>query len=179
MNLLAPAFFDVIPALMPRLARVLQDCDLTVAEGFALSAVKHSDKELNGRPVLLLSELTDTLITVIGYEEHGGGAAAVTTKLFDRGLLERGRLTIQQKKALFGDARGSKAVAMLRPEGAAKLEEIKAEFNAALDLFLNQLPTGGRQLAKMISTVSRLLAKRLPPFFLSSLHTTSTKPPSQ
>jgi hypothetical protein len=168
-NLLPDGFFDIIPALMPRFARILENCELTIAEGFALSCVKHSDKQLGGRPVVLLSDLTHTLVTVIGYEETGGGAATVLTKLFDRGFLERGRLTVLQKKALFGQQGGTKAVVILRQEGAEKLNEFKTKFNSALVLLLSQVPAG-KYLSRAVSILARRAIKSLTPDFLNSLH---------
>src|ERR1035437_6578913 len=164
--LLPAGFFDIIPALMPRFARVLEECELTIAEGFALSCVKHSDKQLDGRPVALLSDLTHTLVTVIGYEETGGGAATVLTKLFDRGLLERGRLTVLQKQTLFGQSGGTKAVVILRQEGVKKLDEFKTKCNSALILLMSQVPTG-KYLSRAVSILARRAIKSLPPAFLN------------
>jgi hypothetical protein len=168
-QLLAPEFFDLIPALMPRFVRVLEECDLSVAEGFALSCVKHSSQRLDGRPVMLLSDLTHALVAVIGYQENGGGAATVTTKLFERGLLERRRIPGPQKKDLFGQATGSKAAVVLRQEGAEKLEEFKTKFNTAFAAFLSQVPAGLR-LTRVINMVSRFTIKSLPATLLNTLH---------
>src|SRR6266545_3523184 len=123
-NVLPPELFDVLPALYPRFTRLLDQCGLTAAEVFALSCVKHSGRNIGQSPAILLSDLKNQLISVVGYEQNGGGPSTVVNKLFDKGWLERRRLTPIDKRSVFGTADGSKAAVVLSTQGMAKLEQI-------------------------------------------------------
>ena len=139
-DVLPPEIFEILPALYPRFARALQECELSAAEIYALSAIKHSGKQIEGRNAILVSDLTDQLSAVVGYH-WPSGASTVIGKLVERGFVDRRNISSAQKKEVFGLAYGSKSAVILRPAGLVKLTEAPGAFNRAANRLVTQLDT--------------------------------------
>ncbi len=115
----------VLRGMYPHFIRCLRESELRGTEWFTLSYIEGHGRENGGESVMLTSDLTDMLTTLL-YETEGG-ASGFITKLCNRRLLRRGHLTAVEKQGLFGSAAGSTAVIILGAEGQQKLRAFNGE----------------------------------------------------
>lgn len=115
----------VLRGMYPHFIRCLRESGLRGTEWFTLSYIEGHGRLNGGESVMLTSDLTDTLTTLL-YETEGG-ASGFVTKLCNLHLVRRGHLTAAEKHALFGSSGGSTTIIVLRPEGREKLKAFNAE----------------------------------------------------
>src|ERR1700722_5746254 len=90
--------FDLIPALLPHLAIIFARCELTAAEIFTITHIKHFGKERsNGQRVILRTALVEELYKVLHQNHSASGMAGFLTEMVNRQLLIKSSLTEEEK----------------------------------------------------------------------------------
>lgn len=177
-HVLPAEVFDLLPALYPRFTTLLKSCNLTAAEVFALSCVKHSGKKVDGKNALLLAELTRMLVAVVGYEKKGGGAAGVISDLAEKGFLKKQGISKHEKQEIFPDLDGNNTVVILSENALEELETFKEQFNLAVDRLIDQLVVeltsrsrvkGGPAAARLVRLILNQF-KRIAPHLVKALY---------